>query len=92
MPGVTPRTFPTDYVAAALSLGNTLLSAPHTAAEPPLACYVTASCPESGPAAAGATKAKAKANAKKRTAKAKHKTKRKAKRHTRAKHPRERHR
>ncbi len=48
MPGVNPATFATDLASAALVLSTTLATYPHVAAEPPLACYVTASCPPSG--------------------------------------------
>ncbi len=43
MPGVNPLTFPTDVAAALIDLETS----PSTdiPAEPPLACYVTASCP-----------------------------------------------
>jgi triacylglycerol esterase/lipase EstA (alpha/beta hydrolase family) len=78
MPGVTPRTFPTSYAATGLSLGNTLLSAKHVSAEPPLACYVTASCPEAVAPATSAATGKAKRAHK---PKAKHK-----RRHARRRH------
>ncbi|MEA2168829.1 MAG: hypothetical protein QOF76_2129 [Solirubrobacteraceae bacterium] len=45
MPGVDPATFVTDYGAAGAYLANVLLTYPHVPEEPPLACYVTATCP-----------------------------------------------
>jgi pimeloyl-ACP methyl ester carboxylesterase len=44
MPGVNPVTFATDLASAAAVLSTTLATSPHVSAEPPLACYVTASC------------------------------------------------
>jgi triacylglycerol esterase/lipase EstA (alpha/beta hydrolase family) len=44
MPGVNPATFPTDEAASVADVGQTVASAPRTPVEPPLACYVTASC------------------------------------------------
>ena len=51
MPGINPLTFATDLASAGLVLGESIALYPHVQAEPPLACYVTASCP--GGAAAG---------------------------------------
>ena len=45
MPGVNPVTFATDFASAAAVVSTTLATYPHVPAEPPLACYVTASCP-----------------------------------------------
>jgi hypothetical protein len=45
MPGVNPAAFPADYAATLASVAQTLASAPRINAEPPLACYTTASCP-----------------------------------------------
>jgi hypothetical protein len=45
MPGVDPSTFAADYAQTVASVAATVASAPRTTAEPPLACYVTASCP-----------------------------------------------
>jgi pimeloyl-ACP methyl ester carboxylesterase len=56
MPGVDPATFLADYGDAGAFLAKTLLTYPHVPAEPPLRCYVTASCPAS-------RRAKAKARA-----------------------------
>jgi pimeloyl-ACP methyl ester carboxylesterase len=84
MPGVSGRTFLTDYVSAGAALGNTLLTAPHSKAEPPLACYVTASCPE--PAAASATKATSKKAKAKKKAKARKKSTSKRRTKHRRKH------
>jgi hypothetical protein len=56
MPGVNPATVATDIASAAAVLSTTLATYPHVSAEPPLACYVTASCPPAPfPATAGAT-------------------------------------
>ena len=54
MPGINPTTYPTDLAAAALDLATNTAAAPPIAAEPPLACYVTASCPAGGTQAATA--------------------------------------
>ena len=45
-PGVNPLTFATDYTATLTYLATTLATYPHVPSEPPLACYVTASCPK----------------------------------------------
>jgi pimeloyl-ACP methyl ester carboxylesterase len=47
MPGVDAATFPADYAKTLAAVGETLASYPHVAAEPALACYVTARCPVS---------------------------------------------
>jgi pimeloyl-ACP methyl ester carboxylesterase len=62
MPGINPATYPTDLAAAALDLATNTATAPAVQAEPPLACYVTASCPAAVPsgATAGATTKKCK--------------------------------
>ncbi|MFL5907335.1 MAG: lipase family alpha/beta hydrolase [Solirubrobacterales bacterium] len=60
MPGVNPATFPTDAASTALDLLINEQSAPTVPAEPPLKCYVTASCPKAGVAAVAAKKAKCK--------------------------------
>jgi triacylglycerol esterase/lipase EstA (alpha/beta hydrolase family) len=44
MPGVNPLTFATDFASAGAVVSTTLATYPHVAAEPPLRCYVTASC------------------------------------------------
>jgi pimeloyl-ACP methyl ester carboxylesterase len=44
MPGVNPLTFATDEAASVADVGATVATYPHVAAEPPLRCYVTASC------------------------------------------------
>jgi putative serine esterase DUF676 len=51
MPGVNPLTFATDYGSALTVVGSTLATYPHVPGEPPLACYVTASCGQSAVAA-----------------------------------------
>lgn len=53
MPGVDPATFASDYASTIASVGAAVASAPQTKAEPPLACYATATCP-SGRASAQA--------------------------------------
>jgi pimeloyl-ACP methyl ester carboxylesterase len=58
MPGVNPATVATDMAAAAADLLVNTESAPAVPAEPPLKCYVTASCPQ--PAVAAKAKAKCK--------------------------------
>lgn len=45
MPGVNPLTFATDFAQMSVLIATTLATYPHVSAEPPLACYVTASCP-----------------------------------------------
>jgi hypothetical protein len=45
MPGINPVTFPTDNASAAADLATAIATYPPTPAEPPLKCYVTASCP-----------------------------------------------
>jgi pimeloyl-ACP methyl ester carboxylesterase len=44
MPGVDPSTFALEFANAGVAVATTLLDYPHVSAEPPLACYVTASC------------------------------------------------
>jgi triacylglycerol esterase/lipase EstA (alpha/beta hydrolase family) len=58
MPGINPVTYPTDSASAAADLLANSLSAPSIPAEPPLACYVTASCPQgaTAPATASSTR------------------------------------
>jgi triacylglycerol esterase/lipase EstA (alpha/beta hydrolase family) len=48
MPGVDPSTFASDYLGELTFLGGVIASSPTTPAEPPLACYVTASCAPTG--------------------------------------------
>jgi hypothetical protein len=45
MPGVNPVTGPFSFAATTLQVAEQLVLAPRTAAEPALACYVTATCP-----------------------------------------------
>lgn len=80
MPGINPATYPTDLAQSAADLAANTASAPTVPAEPPLRCYVTASCPPSG-AAAGTES----------TSKAKPKCKRKRKRGHRAEVSKRRH-
>jgi pimeloyl-ACP methyl ester carboxylesterase len=47
-PGINPVTYPADLAAAAVDLATNTATAPTVPAEPPLRCYVTASCPTSG--------------------------------------------
>ena len=44
MPGINPVTYPTDLAQSAADLAANTASAPTVSAEPPLRCYVTASC------------------------------------------------
>jgi triacylglycerol esterase/lipase EstA (alpha/beta hydrolase family) len=44
-PVVNPLTFPIDSAGAAANLANTIATYPRMSSEPPLACYVTATCP-----------------------------------------------
>jgi hypothetical protein len=44
MPGVNPATFATDEASSVASVGASFGTYPHVPAEPPLRCYVTASC------------------------------------------------
>jgi pimeloyl-ACP methyl ester carboxylesterase len=44
MPGVNPLTFATDEASSVAEIGATVATYPHVAKEPPLRCYVTASC------------------------------------------------
>jgi pimeloyl-ACP methyl ester carboxylesterase len=52
MPGINPITYPTDLAGATADLAKNTASAPAVKAEPPLACYVTASCAAGGTASA----------------------------------------
>jgi hypothetical protein len=45
MPGIDPASFPANYAATLGAVATTLASYPRVSAEPPLACYTTASCP-----------------------------------------------
>jgi hypothetical protein len=67
MPGINPLTYPQDLAAAAFDLGFNTATAPAVDAEPPLACYVTASC-----GAGGAQPATTTTNAKCKKKKRKH--------------------
>ena len=58
MPGINPVTYPADLASAAADLAFNTATAPQISAEPPLACYVTASCPAGGAAPATAKSAK----------------------------------
>ena len=53
-PGVDPSTFATDYAGFLAAIGQAQQNAPQLSAEPPLACYVFASCPIAGPSPAAA--------------------------------------
>jgi pimeloyl-ACP methyl ester carboxylesterase len=61
MPGINPLTYFADLTAAAADLATNTATAPTVPAEPPLRCYVTASCTPS----AAVTKVKAKCKKKK---------------------------
>jgi triacylglycerol esterase/lipase EstA (alpha/beta hydrolase family) len=43
-PGVDPLTFPADYASFAAAIATAVAQSPETAGEPPLRCYVFASC------------------------------------------------
>lgn len=43
-PGVNPATFPADYASFLSAIGQAALQSPEVPAEPPLRCYVFASC------------------------------------------------
>lgn len=45
MPGIDPSTFSADYAQTLASVATTVATSPRTTSEPPLACYVTATCP-----------------------------------------------
>jgi pimeloyl-ACP methyl ester carboxylesterase len=60
MPGINPATYATDFSQALADLLANTAAAPTVPAEPPLRCYVTASCPASGGTAGVRTKAKCK--------------------------------
>lgn len=45
MPGIDPSTFAADYAQTLASVASTVAASPRTTSEPPLACYVTATCP-----------------------------------------------
>jgi pimeloyl-ACP methyl ester carboxylesterase len=62
MPGINPATYATDLAASVADLGTNTATAPTVPAEPPLRCYVTASCPST----AGTTGVRSKAKCKKR--------------------------
>jgi pimeloyl-ACP methyl ester carboxylesterase len=57
MPGINPATWPADLAASAADLAANTAAAPTVPAEPPLRCYVTASCDQ---AQTAVTKAKCK--------------------------------
>jgi hypothetical protein len=57
MPGINKATYLTDLASASLAFAQNVASAPQVDAEPPLKCYVTASCPPAG-AVAAATRTK----------------------------------
>jgi pimeloyl-ACP methyl ester carboxylesterase len=59
MPGINPATYAADAASATANLLATIATYPHVPAEPPLACYVTASCGQVPGPGAG-TKAKCK--------------------------------
>jgi hypothetical protein len=45
MPGIDPSTFAADYAQTLASVASAVAASPRTTSEPPLACYVTATCP-----------------------------------------------
>jgi hypothetical protein len=52
MPGINKVTYPADALTAASGFEQNEATAPQVTSEPPLKCYVTASCPASGQVAA----------------------------------------
>ncbi len=54
MPGVDPSAFAANYASTLESISTTLATYPHTPSEPPLRCYVTASCQAESKAPPGA--------------------------------------
>jgi triacylglycerol esterase/lipase EstA (alpha/beta hydrolase family) len=48
-PGVDPSSFPSDYAGYLQNIGQGQQNAPQVTAEPPLQCYVFASCPSAVP-------------------------------------------
>jgi pimeloyl-ACP methyl ester carboxylesterase len=66
MPGINPVTYPSDLAASAADLATNTAAAPAVSAEPPLACYVTASCGAGGAEPAAATSKSAKCRKHKR--------------------------
>jgi pimeloyl-ACP methyl ester carboxylesterase len=58
MPGVNPATALVDFANTDADLGENIARGPNVSAEPPLACYVTGSCPASGVAAVRSAKCK----------------------------------
>ena len=52
MPGVNPATALTDFSSASIDLAENIGNGPSVSEEPPLKCYVTGSCSQSGVAAA----------------------------------------
>ncbi len=58
MPGIDKTTYAADAASAALGFAQNVAGAPQVTAEPPLRCYVTASCPASGQVAAKRAKCK----------------------------------
>jgi pimeloyl-ACP methyl ester carboxylesterase len=55
MPGVNPVTVAGDQLASSTALGETIATYPHVPSEPPLKCYVLASCPTQGSASTAAS-------------------------------------
>jgi len=84
-PGVDPSTFAADYAGYLSAIGQAEQEAPQVSAEPPLRCYVFASCP----AAAGATSHH---HARHRYARHRYARHRRHARHRHARHARHRHR
>ena len=90
MPGLSP-TFPADAATATANLLQTIATFPHVPAEPPLKCYVTATCGQGATATVLTVKHKAKCKKRKHrkhkrsadSAKKKHKKCRKKKRRKR---------
>jgi triacylglycerol esterase/lipase EstA (alpha/beta hydrolase family) len=58
MPGINKATYPVDVANSLAGFAQNIASAPQVSSEPPLKCYVTASCPETPATAVAGTKAK----------------------------------
>jgi triacylglycerol esterase/lipase EstA (alpha/beta hydrolase family) len=81
MPGINPATYPSDLASAAADLASNTATAPQITAEPPLRCYVTASCVQGDTASATATSRKCKKHKKRHHRAAKSKKRRSCKKH-----------
>jgi pimeloyl-ACP methyl ester carboxylesterase len=89
MPGINPATYLTDSASASADLLTNTLTAPPVKAEPPLKCYVTASCGGSGTGAVAGAKSTGAARKKcKHRRRRGHKAEASRKRHCKKRHKR----